>query len=513
MTRELVSPPEPVVHEDGTVEVLYVDGQPATVQSVELGTWVCQRCNTQTYTGVADGQIQDPHECDGCERQGPFVHAGDFDTDEVQAALRAEDMWHPPSGVSEEGYGDLWDNVRAFLREYWDASEPEIYDGLTAYALSTWVRENLTFVPHLMLMGKTTGGKTRLLNTLARVSYRAIVTSSATPASMFRLIDAYDVSYYISEYHGLSHEAQRELDNVVRAGQKRGEVVTRAEPSSDGFEPMVFNPFAHVAVATQFTPADDIVNRCIQVRSSPADRDMPATLDEDRAETLRNRLLFARYYLLNSDTWADAEADAYAHLEEHGIDGRTREKLLGLLTVAYVWDRVDAFTPFIDTAVQQDREAAADSEDALFIEALKDLALEEIGSTVVLGDGDPFAAVEVPLTDVAEKHEDLTGTEKSPSWAGHVRSRLGFEKDRRSDGTVISDPDLGPKLRELCEEMNLDWERLDTHAAVEELPENEQGKGASGCSLCGRDRFLTHRDLKDGGRICDDCAGDLEGAA
>ena len=32
----------------------------------------CQRCGTMNYIPQADGEFQEPHECQGCERQGPF---------------------------------------------------------------------------------------------------------------------------------------------------------------------------------------------------------------------------------------------------------------------------------------------------------------------------------------------------------------------------------------------------------------------------------------------------------
>src|SRR6056297_2893863 len=32
----------------------------------------CQRCGTMTYIPQSDGGFQEPHECQGCERQGPF---------------------------------------------------------------------------------------------------------------------------------------------------------------------------------------------------------------------------------------------------------------------------------------------------------------------------------------------------------------------------------------------------------------------------------------------------------
>ena len=32
----------------------------------------CQRCGTMNYIPQQDGEFQEPHECQGCERQGPF---------------------------------------------------------------------------------------------------------------------------------------------------------------------------------------------------------------------------------------------------------------------------------------------------------------------------------------------------------------------------------------------------------------------------------------------------------
>lgn len=462
-------PFEPV---SGDVEkIVYTED--GDILSTELGTWVCKQCGSTTKTAVQNGELQEPHECSMCERQGPFYHEGlqDRTVEGTQIAMRASQMWHPPTDISPDRFSKLWRDVKNYIYDHWDAGGGEnaeaIYHGLTAYVISTWLRENLTFVPHLMLMGKTTGGKTRLLNTLARVSYRAMVSASATPASMFRLIDQYNVTYFVSEYHGLHPDTRREIDNVVRAGQKRNETVTRAEPTATGHEPMVFNPFSHIGVATQYKPADDIVNRCIQVQSSSPVRDMPATHDETTAENIRNRLLYARYRLLDSPEWQRAEQQAYDYLDTRNIDGRTREKLLSLLTVAHLWDTVNEFEPFVDIVVEQDREAAADSEDAKFVEVVRDLAIAESGGNIEWGETDPFRGIEIQYTDIVERYEETTGVEKTSSWVGHVCKRLGFEKNRTRNGTVISDPELGKKLRTLCEELNLPFQHIDGEAEAE----------------------------------------------
>lgn len=211
---------------------------------------------------------------------------------------------------------------------------------------------------------------------------------------------------------------------------------------------------------------------------------MPATHDEDAARDLRDRLLGARYQLLKNEekdereVWDSAERAAYDDLAERNIDGRTREKLLSLVTVAVIWDRVDELEPFVEEAVSQDRKAAADSDDAPVLMAIKELAHEAAGETAVIGDADPSAAVDIPISEIKDRYETLTGAEEANnSWIGQVRGRLGLEKKRKRDGTVIADPDLGPKLRDLCEEHNLEWEPLDAHDPFETLDPDESGVG------------------------------------
>jgi len=36
------------------------------------GAWECQRCGTMNYVPQEDGDYQEPHDCQGCEREGPF---------------------------------------------------------------------------------------------------------------------------------------------------------------------------------------------------------------------------------------------------------------------------------------------------------------------------------------------------------------------------------------------------------------------------------------------------------
>jgi len=513
----LNGPPEPVVtagddeDDDETVKLVQPRDDNRDVTAVDLGTWACQRCGAEVSTPVRNGKTEPPHECSSCERQGRFDHCGLAEYPDLEPSTFANPSWYTPSGISDEGYGDLWSDVREWLYENWVADDEYLYDGLTAFAISTWLRPNLNFLPQLMVMGKHETGKTRLLTTLARVAYRGRVPVSFTPAAVYRTVDKYDITLFLSEYHDLNPDLRDEVNAVIKGSQKRGEDVMRVAKGPNGeFEPVDFDIFTHVAIGTQFDPPDDIVSRCIQIQTTPADRDVPVWFDEDRATALRNRLLYARFRLLDSDEWKMAEQDALEWLNGRGVDGRLREKLLSLVTVADLWDERDAIEPFVETMVEEAEEATTESDDALFVRAVRDIALDEVGNTRVIGDADPWEGLTIPISDVTEQFNDMTDRDVGAGYIGQIRSRLGLDKVRHSDGVVIRDSDLKEKLSDLCEQNNLDWEHSGYHDPVQPLDDDEKGK--LNCGECGRERFLTHRHAEEGTLLCEECAEEIREA-
>jgi len=82
-------------------EYLAVEGQVARATSVYAqlteAAFECQRCGTMTYIPQTDRGFQEPHECQGCERQGPFHVAYDQSEFVDGQKLRIEE---PPEMVA-----------------------------------------------------------------------------------------------------------------------------------------------------------------------------------------------------------------------------------------------------------------------------------------------------------------------------------------------------------------------------------------------------------------------------
>lgn len=95
----------------------------------------------------------EPHTCYECERNGPFKPHPTQLSEQLRAFTAP--MWRPPQTVETERLDNVWDDTREYIRQHWiaPADEEHLYDGLTAFAISTWLKSTLKFVPHAMIIG------------------------------------------------------------------------------------------------------------------------------------------------------------------------------------------------------------------------------------------------------------------------------------------------------------------------------------------------------------------------
>jgi len=456
-------PPEPL--QDGNkMKVLTPRKSSRGVTTYAFDRWRCERCGN-VATGpqlTVDGKIEDciPEECPSCERNGPFVPAvmsPEESMDKYLDAVPDNPIWEPPTSAHDPGMDSLFDDVRDHIETYWDGDD-WLYDGLAAYVIATWIREELDFVPHLLVRGTHESGKTRLLNTMREVSYRCVHTAAATPAAVFRAIDQYNVTMFVSEYHDLGEEVQQQIDAILKAGQKRGEVAMRAADGGErGYQPEVYDPFTHVAISTQFSVDDDMESRCFVVQTERTDAEMPRTIDD--RDDLRCRLMGFRAEYLNSDAMAEARARVEQKMDDDGIFNRIGEKLSSILLVAELFDK--DITRFIERVVVRDEESKSDTEEAQFVRALKDAAnrtLERIDpDDDEVEVKEDWSNLELKQTVIRDSFNSIGDRDVSSRYITEIRDRMGFDSARYSDGVYLCHPNLKGRLKSLADEFNIPW--------------------------------------------------------
>ena len=451
-------PPEPLKTRRGELVFAVPGGE--EVHRVDPAQWVCQRCDALFSTGYDSTGVQEPAECPHCERDGPYVLRVEK---HLPSNVDVDDMipvpWKTPTRLVEYGFDDLWDDVRDWVWTYWDHPSEWLYDALTAFIISTWLRPNLDFLTHIVALGRFESGKTRLLNTISEIAYRGISPVSVSSAALYRSIDSLNLTMCLSEYHDLDQDLRQEVDAVIKGGQKRGEPVLRSSMTGSGGVSGIdiFDTFSHCGIGTQYDVADDIKSRSIVIETKPASREMPMSFDERDARRLRNRLLHARFKLLYSTDWFDAQQEAEAKLDAFDVTGRTREQLVGLCTVASIWGELDSMERVIERLTVQDERTRQESEDAAIVQSVLSAVWDKL---IDEGTGDihsDWSNLKIPYRDVIDAYEMMTGEELSSSKLGHLIKRLGLGTERYRDGTHIEDDDLRSKLQDLARDNNIEW--------------------------------------------------------
>jgi hypothetical protein len=457
-------PPEPVV-EDGVVKIVMPSENNRSIQKNDLTQWRCQSCGSIEMTNpyTLDGESEpEPSYCAHCESGNRTFELaklpdGVSKSDIKELIPNSTPLWQIPNGIDDPDMDTLFEDVRDHIYKHWDGPE-WLYDGLAAYAISTWIRPDLDFVPHLLIQGTHESGKTRLLNTMKEVSYRCVHTASPSAASIFRAIDASNVTMFLSEYHDLGEEVQQQVDAVVKSGQKRGEVALRAtEQQGGGYKAEAYDPFAHVAISTQFTVDDDIESRCFKVKTQKATREVPRTV-ADR-DDLRQRLLGLRVRFTNSPKMEEMKQSVKEKMDSKGLYNRVGEKLSPVMLVAEMFD-VD-IDGFIAKAVEKDKKAKSETEEAAFIRALIDETFDFIADLSEVNQehlSDDWSEVEIKLSHVAERWAEAEDRDYKPQYMGQIRNRLGFGKVDHKDGIYIQSDNFKQKLKDKAEIHGVDWE-------------------------------------------------------
>jgi|APHM01.1.fsa_nt_gi hypothetical protein len=454
-------PPELIVTDENQVRLFVPRADGRKTGFIDFDSWECRKCGGRQNTGEAyvkdDIEARKPEYCQVCETNQEHTLAdlpdGVKEEDVLGLFPTDGEIWNTPSAVATPELETLFDDVRAFIYEHWEGPE-YLYDGLAAYAISTWIRPELDFVPHLLIHGSHESGKTRLLNTLREVSYRCIHTAAPSSAALFRAINDYNVTLYLSEYHDLPDDVQDEVDAVLKAGQKRGEVAMRAtESPGGGYTPEVFDPFTHVSISTQFSVDDDMESRCFVVNTKKATREMPRQVSD--GESLRNRLMGFRARVLASPRAKQAQQTVRNRMDSEGIYNRIGEKLSSILFVAELCDK--DISKFVAEVVAENKESQGDTEEAAFIRSCLDVAYDELSDAPTSEVAGDWSELALKLSDVRNRFNEVEDRDVSSRYISEVRMRLNIGKTRKSDGVYINMDGLKQKLHDEADARGVAW--------------------------------------------------------
>jgi hypothetical protein len=207
-----------------------------------------------------------------------------------------------PSEPAEFGsQAELVGEISGYIDRYIDV--PRFWrDLMTHYCLLSWVYDRFSALPYLRLQGEPASGKTRTLQVLGAICWKAVMGGgSCTVSPLFRLLDFYRGAFVLDEADYAQTDFRAEITKILNGGYAKGLFVLRSDKNGGDYEPRAFDVYGPKIIATR-RPFEDIAleSRCLTLHTtvrtlrSDIPTQLPAQFHAEALE-LRNRLLMWRF--------------------------------------------------------------------------------------------------------------------------------------------------------------------------------------------------------------------------
>ncbi len=306
-----------------------------------------------------------------------------------------------PSGVEE--YGDtltLLAEIEAHIYRYLDVS-PSYLKFAAYYVLLSWLYDRFHTIPYLRALGDTGCGKSRFLDVIGGLCYKAISASGCvTPAPIYRMLRKWQGTLVLDEADMKNSDEYNEVVTILNCGFERGRPVIRATKDNPD-KVQILPVYGPKVFATRRRFKDVALEaRCLTEIMRETDRDdIPPVLGRkffEEQQELRNKLLLFRFR-----NYFKVDPEAGASLNLGGIEPRLRQISEAFASLfANEPEVLESYRHFIQAHQRELIEQRAATKTGQVVEALFELIGNEV-TTVTSVTGDSF--IDVTAKDIAEK--------------------------------------------------------------------------------------------------------------
>lgn len=217
---------------------------------------------------------------------------------------------------------ELLEEIKQFIHDYLDISD-EMLQFASYYVLLSWIYDRVNTVCYLRALGDTGSGKTRYLDTIGKLCYKATsISGAATAAPIFRLLEVWKGTLIIDEADFGKSDTYADIIKILNTGFEKGKPVIRCS-KDDPNDIEIHRVYGPKLLSSRYSYEDKALeSRCLTERMQQTNRDIPINLNKqfyDRAQTLRNKLLMYRF-----NNYASINANEY-ELKIEGIEPRLRQ--------------------------------------------------------------------------------------------------------------------------------------------------------------------------------------------
>jgi len=244
-----------------------------------------------------------------------------------------------PSGIKDyESIESLFYKIRDYIDKY--VHLPDNFKTISAlYVMMTWVYDRFDTIPYLRVIGNYGTGKTRFLNVIGNLCYKAMMAGgSITTAATFRTLDQIQGTLVFDEADFRSSEIWSEIVKILNSGHTKNFPVIRMNVSNkkDGYETKSFKVYGPKILASRERFGDEALESrsLTQIMHPIIDSSKPIHYNSNdlEAEDIKNQLLVFRlkcYLKIEPDETTVQELE-FPRLKQSALALTTIAKFIGL---------------------------------------------------------------------------------------------------------------------------------------------------------------------------------------
>ena len=253
-----------------------------------------------------------------------FAEETDFDKKENQGIYNFINgvCWERPTRINPTQYSDgrvidpgdpnAWEEIKntfgwiarriiRFLdRSVYFSKEDEYNAVIVNFVFNSYYKNVFEYAPRIIFTGSTDSGKSRVQDILGLLCYHGYTIARPTFATLFRMIDLFDITPIIDEVQKLKPDVKADVMDIFLNGDRKGKKVPRINPNS--LKPESFRIYGPMAISNKAGGflTEDIENRAITIKMiENTKKDLDVLLDKAELEIIRNDLysLFSLYMI------------------------------------------------------------------------------------------------------------------------------------------------------------------------------------------------------------------------
>jgi len=434
---------EPILTDDGDIMIARVDG--GQVKLLEPGLVECLRCGcVQKINGSVNH-----HVCvqESCSRKGPFRRV-------TPPIFKVP--WKLPGVPSPSDPATLFQEIVEFIKEHVVLPDGRLYPILGYWIMGTWVADSFPSLPYIFCLGPRESGKTRVLEVLEELSYRAVRSSTITPAALYRIIEEFGTTVLIDEAEtqlDMRFEGGRTLYGILNAGYKKGDSAIRCG-GADKDKIEIYRPFGFKALSSTRSFLPTLESRCIIINMEQ-NKPTRHIIDGAWSKDLRSQLLWFR---CNCSSKIDI-------VNETLPTGRLTEMFIPLFSIQKLVDEGEKKTKMLieygKEIYEQRKEEERAGLEAAVVEIILNIA-EHMPSQTAFDDG--HTTRKITLKEIVDSFNSTYGDEfvtgsvtgLTCQRLGYILKELGIRPLKANDGRYIDFDDYKERFERLKLRYGLD---------------------------------------------------------